>query len=87
MLLKIMSPENAADDDSRKTFRLYGGVKSVEFERESAEELGLANAFAHIVYDDDRMSESIIVNGNAYVMNDAGKTVASFAAGLLGEPR
>ena len=83
MFLKVMSPENAADDDSRKTFRLYGKIKVIEFERESARETNMAKAFAHVVYDDDRCSESIIVNGNAYVMNDAGKTIASFGAASL----
>lgn len=83
MFLKVMSPENAADDDSRKTYRLYGGIKVVEFERiECPDELGF-KAYAHVVYDDDSMSESIIVNGNAYVMNDDGKTISSFGAASL----
>ena len=87
MLLKIMSNENLPDDDNRKAFRLYSGVSQVEFQKvghpTSTDEPA---AYAHVLWENGE-SESLRLGANAYVMNDAGKTVASFAAGRLGEPR
>ena len=79
MFLKVMAPDHAYNEvDGHKPFRLYSGVKSVEFDRDHAVELGHSKAFAHVTYEDGTQSESIIVNANVYVMNDAGRTIASF---------
>ena len=72
MILKFMSGENAADNDSRKTYRLLSDVKTVEFVR--IEEDGVV---ASLTMNDDTYHEEHL-RGNAYVMNDAGKTVSSF---------
>ena len=87
MLLKIMSNENLPDDDSRKSFRLYDGVRQVEFHKNSDQQSSDEPlAYAHVLWENGD-SESLPMGANAYVMNDAGKTVASFAAGLPGAPR
>jgi hypothetical protein len=89
MLLKIMSAENAADDDSRKTFQLHDGVSTVSFEREpdGLNPGGEQRAQAHATFADNTTCV-FDVPGNAYVMNDNGKTVASFgSAGLPGHYR
>jgi hypothetical protein len=75
MLLKIMSAENIPDDDSRKLFMLHSNVASVEFGRWENK----PTACVH--YLDGTTNETVPLAGNAYLMNDAGKTVASFGAG------
>jgi len=77
MLVKFMSDENAADEDSRKTFRLLSGVKVCEFVR-SVE----TGAVACLTMDDGSYHEEHL-RGNAYVMNESGKTVSSFGAADL----
>lgn len=73
MFLKIMSGEDAPDSDSRKTFQLLDHVASAEFERENG------RALAHVLFVSGE-EESYPLEGNAYLMNDAGKTVASFGS-------
>jgi hypothetical protein len=75
MLLKIMGAEDSSDDDSRKTFQLHEGVLSVSFKRTD----GNARVCATFA---DRLglTETFDVPGNAYVMTDQGKTVASFGS-------
>ena len=70
-VVKFMSDENAEDADSRKTFRLLAGVDSVEFVR------GDDGAIACLTFSDGSIKEETL-RGNAYVMNDSGKTVSSF---------
>lgn len=76
MFLKIMSGEDAADSDSRKTFQLLDNVESAEFKRESDKAL-----VAVLFKNGD--TEDFDCPGNAYLMNDAGKTVASFGSAPL----
>lgn len=76
MFLKIMSGENAADNDSRKMFYLFDRVASVEFLRQEG------RAIANVIFDGGA-EENFPVPGNAYVMNDMGKTVASFGSAQL----
>ena len=76
MLLKIMGNEDAPDDDSRKTFQLHSGVLSVIFERDNN---GRARVHASF-YDRLAFTEMFDIPGNAYVMSDQGKTVASFGS-------
>lgn len=74
LILKIMSGENLPDDDSRKSYILRTGVKSVEFVRVD----GLT--LAAIEYADGTEGHSIPTAGNAYLMTEQGKTISSFSA-------
>lgn len=76
MLLKIMGAEDAPDSDSRKTFQLHGNVVSVDFVRKQGA------AFADCVFEDGAQEE-FPLPGNAYVMNDAGNTVATFGSASI----
>lgn len=71
MYIKIMTDQNGVpDSDSRATFRLLEGA-DVEFTRDPANALCMVRVDEYW-YDMD--------GGNAYVMNEAGKTVAHFGA-------
>ena len=80
MIVKLMSGEDLADEDSRKSFRLIANVVEVEFERaENAH--GVLTAYAVVTRNDDDPEDSpeaIELDGTVYVMNQAGKTVATF---------
>ena len=76
MFLKITSSEDAPDSDSRKTFQLFDHVESVLFERNGA-------GPAAVVTFDNGEQERFDLPGNAYLMNDHGKTVASFGSAPL----
>lgn len=78
MYLKIMGPENAPDADTRKTFRLIE-CREAQFYRDDD-----GNAFAYMnpgSWDD---GYELPIVGNAYLMNESGKTVASFGSARLG---
>lgn len=76
MFLKIMSAENAADSDSRKMFTLHSHVSSVEFLRIDG------RAVANTIFDNGD-EEGFTVYSNAYVMNEAGDTVAQFGSSAI----
>jgi hypothetical protein len=71
MFVKIMSGEVVPDSDMCKCFRLIDGVVSADFNREGK------RPTAFVTFDDGG-SETYDLNGNCYLMNDSGKTVASF---------
>lgn len=71
MFLKLMSDEPLPDHDSRKRFRLLDGIKKVVFQR------GTDGATVEIHHDDARFDIEFLT-GNAYLMNDQGKTIQSF---------
>lgn len=73
MFLKIMSGENAPDSDSRKSFRLLDHVEAASFIRSG----GAPRA---TVLFENGEQEEFPCEGNAYLMNDSGKTVAQFGA-------
>lgn len=73
MLLKIMSAEDAPDNDPRKMFTIFDHVSSAEFVRK-------AGVVVAEVFFDDESTETFDVPGNAYLMNGAGDTVASVGA-------
>lgn len=76
LFLKIMSSENAPDDDPRKTFQILTNVESAAFVRDGGK--------AHVaVLFENGDQEDIPVGGNCYLMNEAGETVARFGAGAL----
>lgn len=71
MFLKIMSGEDVPDSDTRKSFQLFDHVESADFVREDGKPQ------VHVVFD-DAPDETFDLLGNCYLMNDGGKTVASF---------
>ena len=91
MYLKIMSGENAPDGDTRKTFRLLDDVTAVNFERIIApkdankpEHQLVANRGpkADVTFKAQPgvppVTETFWPEGNCYLMNEAGDTIASF---------
>ena len=87
MYLKIMSGEDRPDGNPSKGFQMLE-CESVIFRRRAGgldEDPGTTHPVADITYT-DRSDESAIVTtqsidltGNAYLLNDAGKTIGSFA--------
>lgn len=73
LTLKLMSDENIPDDDSRKSFFLHAGVKSVDFRRDPDNP---DVCRAHVLFSTGLETFDLV--GNAYVMNENGKTVSSF---------
>lgn len=85
MYLKIMSTENAPDGDSRKTYRFLANVDAVNFVRVNSEEDGpKVGAFAFVTFTDGTR-ESFDVEGNAYLLNDTGKTLSSWGSASIPE--
>lgn len=78
MLVKIMGAEDAPDDDSRKTFRILSDVIDVEFTRNQEHP---HYALVRVLFGQPGApGETFNAPGNVYVMNDNGKTVASFGS-------
>jgi hypothetical protein len=71
MFLQIMSGEGCADSDSRKSFRLLDDVTAVVFSRTSE------GPTAEVTFGEGP-GETFWLAGNCYLMNDQGKTIASF---------
>lgn len=77
MYLKLMTGDlNKPDSDPLKSFRLMQQVVDVEVVRESSGEINNVTA-----YFEDGTMETFLCRGRVYIMNDQGRTVASF-----GEP-
>ncbi len=76
MLLKLMSDEAIPDHDNRKRFRLFDDVKRVTFVRDP-ESNDLTGVFAEVIWRDGERDIHFLT-GNAYLMNDQGKTIQSF---------
>jgi len=81
MYLKIMGNENAPDCDSRKSFRIFEVEKHVQFSRNETGHAFVAFRIAGEGEDGDL--NRFMLTENAYVMNDSGKTIASFGAGKI----
>lgn len=86
MYLKIMDNDGAPDGDSRKTFAIFDKVAKVKFGRKLDDEEAkkpehrlVANhaPFADVTFD-DMNTEKFWIEGNCYLMNEAGVTIASF---------
>lgn len=73
MYLKIMGGEDAPDSDTRKTFQLLDHVTSAAFIREGGK------ARVAVLFEDGDQ-EDFPCDGNAYMLNDNGLTVAQFGA-------
>ena len=77
--VKIMSGENLPDANNSKCFTIHA-CDSVEFRREaSMAENSVAVADLYIGDGEDAEFTTVELTGNAYVLNDNGKTIASFA--------
>lgn len=75
LFVKIMSAEDAPDNDPRKSFQLLANVESAVFLREDGK--------AHVaVLFKNGDQEDFDVGGNCYLMNEAGETVARFGAAV-----
>lgn len=72
MFLKIMSGEDAPDGDTRKTFRLLDDVIAVDFQRDSNQKPSVTVTFI------TGPGETFAPEGNCYLMNDDGDTIAAF---------
>jgi hypothetical protein len=85
MYIKIMDAENAPDNDSRKTYRLLADVISVKFSRISGVDQGPeVGAFVFVTFKVG-VCERFDVPGNAYLMNENGKTISSWGSAPFGE--
>lgn len=85
LIVKIMGAENAPDDDPRKTFQLHTGVIATAFLRRSENEPDAPPASVCLTFEprspvNEPWTGTFPVHGNVYVMNEAGKTIASFGA-------
>lgn len=87
MLLKICGRDDVAPfGDDRKTFILLEGVEGVEFIRheERPDINGVPHSASAVVFfRGSEDPETYPVPGNAYCMNDNGKTLESFARALV----
>lgn len=85
LTVKIMSEENLADHDTRKGFKLYQCDQCHFYRQPPKTEDGPKIPVVEIEYVDRsgetpvEMTRNIFLSGNAYVMNESGKTIASFA--------
>lgn len=82
MFVKIMSGEDAPDCDARKTYSLFDNVTAVDFTRN----IQTKKAEARMVFTDGD-PEIVPVEGNAYVMNEAGDTIACFGSAAYAKMR
>lgn len=88
LIVKIMSDEDTHDTDPRKSFMLHAGVIEAHFERRgdgtTTDRQQHAQPWLTLRFSrktDDREIDDAISfepSGNVYVMNEAGKTVASY---------
>lgn len=78
MLLKMMGGWAIPDHDTRQTFRMVARVSAVHFERLRAPDEAIWSAEAMVTFENGEV-ERFRLNGNAYLMNNEGKTVATFA--------
>lgn len=88
LIVKIMSPEGTNDTDPRKGFALHAGVIEAHFERrgdgnsddpKTFTQPWLTLRFSRKT-DDREVDDAVSFEplGNVYVMNEAGKTIASY---------
>lgn len=83
LIVKIMSDEDTADTDPRKSFQLHAGVATAIFERRgngtSEDPRTFTQPWLTLIFADKALSaESFEPRGNVYVMNEGGKTIASY---------
>lgn len=79
LIVKIMGGDNTADTDTRAQHRLIAGVIDTEFVRRE-DDRPLLRIWLHpdLVVEGETGRVEVPLDGNVYVMNEAGKTVSSF---------
>lgn len=80
MIVKFMSSQQRlADTDPRKSFRIVADVQDIDFARDDKGDAWYTMIRPPILAGSpDCIVENTTVVGDVYVMNDAGKTIASF---------
>lgn len=79
MIVKVMGSENMPDSSPRKSFELFH-VKRVQFYRVEDKDKGLiARARLWVFGNPEVGFLDEILTGNAYVLNETGKTISTFA--------
>lgn len=90
MIVKIMSGENLADNDPHKLFQIYSGVKSFHpcVQRDPTKPDDPPYCYLRLYIEDVGKTlevpgfveheSTVDVSGNVYVMNEAGKTIATW---------
>lgn len=78
MIIKIMSDEAGFDDRPTKDCLIISGVTSAKYYKNVAtKECFLTVTYDRLVEGLDK--EDFVLKANAYLMNDSGKTIQSFA--------
>jgi hypothetical protein len=92
--VKMMSGEDAPDSDTRKCYLLITNVYNVKFARDpktgKAEmELHFSKGYESVgdVEAPALYTETILLTGNVYVMNEDGKTISSFGEAPIPKKR
>lgn len=88
MILKLMSSENMSDDNTGKGCRIVDDVCEVLYsKREVKEETEVTyETILDVTYRSPNrgtLTETFYMQGNAYLMNDSGKTIQSYACNPL----
>jgi hypothetical protein len=86
LIVKLMSAENRADDQSNKAYRLFSDVRDAEILRDYYIEPDRKHIPALVL---TRMDDTQTIHpldpdhvGNVYVMNDKGTTISSYSTWL-----
>lgn len=74
MIVKIMRGDGESDTSPTALFSLFADVESVVFER-----VGGVPTIGMLIRGREAHNCGFRVEGNVYVMNDAGKTIESFS--------
>jgi len=78
MLLKLMSSENKPDDSMSKGCTIIDKIRDVTYFKETkTNEMCLRVTYSEPLR--ELCSELFVLKGNAYLMNDSGKTIQSYA--------
>ena len=72
-----MSSENLADDNTSKRCRVIDYVGEISFKTLDTGEAAID--VCYVKPNRGSMTETFVLKGNAYLMNDDGKTIQSFA--------
>lgn len=78
MLLKLMGTEDLPDDNPAKDCLLLANVNSVKYRKNTEDK----TAYLDVSYDtplNGLIAETFHLNANAYLMNDAGKTIQAYS--------
>lgn len=70
MFVKLYEDFNMADEDSRKPYRLIECDEAVFFRNDEGKAMVS-------IYRDDLCVRTMALHGNAYIMNDNGRSIAS----------